>query len=225
MLLDAAKALVSAATSLQKLGDERRAKVATYFDGISRVLSTIPERKRKNESFADLCSELHVYRNKLDEIASRAVAPKELVNLVDTLVSAENIRGHLSLSLKTSVDTYGGMEVSELQEAAGLFRGLAATPSLFHLLRVAPAYGRIFDEPEGEIGNEQKIILSAGLAQQLFGGGLASAHVDLEDGHVACDHDPQPGFALRGIVAITVPLSPTGLIRVRHFLCLRKLPR
>src|SRR5438093_859212 len=127
MLLDAAKALVSAATSLQKLGDERRAKVATYFDGISRVLSTIPERKRKNESFADLCSELHVYRNKLDEIASRAVAPKELVNLVDTLVSAENIRGHLSLSLKTSVDTYGGMEVSELQEAAGLFRGLAAT--------------------------------------------------------------------------------------------------
>jgi hypothetical protein len=35
-----------------------------------------------------------------------------------------------------------------------------ATPSLFRLLHVPPAYGRIFEDSEGEIGNEQKVILS-----------------------------------------------------------------
>jgi hypothetical protein len=124
MLLDAAKALVSAATSLQKLGEERRAKVAAYFDAISRVLSEIPERKRKNESFVDLCSELHVYADKLDKMASREVSPVELVNLVETLQNAESVRGGLSLDI--AEQTYG-RHVSTLQEAAGLFRGLAVT--------------------------------------------------------------------------------------------------
>ena len=60
-----------------------------------------------------------------------------------------------------SVDVNGVPEV---------IRGMAATPSLFRLLRVAPALGRIFEEREGEIGDEQKVILSYGLFQQLFGG-------------------------------------------------------
>jgi predicted permease len=60
-----------------------------------------------------------------------------------------------------SIDVNGVPEV---------IRGMAATPSLFRLLRVAPALGRIFDEQEGEIGDEQKVILSYGLHQQLFGG-------------------------------------------------------
>jgi len=47
--------------------------------------------------------------------------------------------------------------------------GMTATPSLFRLLRVAPAQGRAFDESEGELGNEQKVMLSDGLARQLFG--------------------------------------------------------
>jgi len=48
-------------------------------------------------------------------------------------------------------------------------RGMSATPSLFRLLQVSPARGAIFDEPDGEIGNQQKIILSDGLWKQLFG--------------------------------------------------------
>ena len=48
--------------------------------------------------------------------------------------------------------------------------GLVATPSLFRLLRVAPARGRIFTEFEGEKGNENKILLSHGLWLDLFAG-------------------------------------------------------
>ena len=51
-----------------------------------------------------------------------------------------------------------------------LTRGMAATPSLFRLLQIQPIRGRIFDDSEGEIGNEQKVILSYGLWQQLYAG-------------------------------------------------------
>src|SRR5258706_1046303 len=59
------------------------------------------------------------------------------------------------------------MEINGVPER---IRGMAATPSLFRLLRVAPAQGRTFAEGEGEIGAEQKVILSDGLWRQLFGG-------------------------------------------------------
>lgn len=49
-------------------------------------------------------------------------------------------------------------------------RGMKATPSLFRVLRVNPTLGRAFTDAEGEIGAEQKIILSHGLWQRLYGG-------------------------------------------------------
>jgi len=49
-------------------------------------------------------------------------------------------------------------------------RGMKATPSLFRVLQVNPAFGRAFTDAEGEIGAEQKIILSHGLWQRLYGG-------------------------------------------------------
>lgn len=49
-------------------------------------------------------------------------------------------------------------------------QGIEATPSLFRLLKVQPVYGRLFDESEGQIGNDLKVILSYGLWQQLYGG-------------------------------------------------------
>jgi len=47
---------------------------------------------------------------------------------------------------------------------------MRATPSLFPLLQVAPLVGRAFTAAEGEVGAEQKAILSYGLWQQLYGG-------------------------------------------------------
>jgi putative ABC transport system permease protein len=49
-------------------------------------------------------------------------------------------------------------------------RAMQATPSLFRLLRIAPARGRAFNDAEGEIGEENKAILSYGLWQQIYGG-------------------------------------------------------
>jgi hypothetical protein len=51
-----------------------------------------------------------------------------------------------------------------------LLQGIEATPSLFRLLKVPPVQGRIFDEGEGQTGNELKVILSYGLWQELYAG-------------------------------------------------------
>ncbi|SPE43154.1 conserved membrane hypothetical protein [Candidatus Sulfopaludibacter sp. SbA3] len=47
--------------------------------------------------------------------------------------------------------------------------GMAATPSLFRLLQVSPAYGRVFSDAEGEPGGDHKAILSDGMSRRLFG--------------------------------------------------------
>src|SRR5579864_6263432 len=53
-------------------------------------------------------------------------------------------------------------------------KAMMATPSLFPLLRVGALLGRTFTAAEGDLGAEQKIILSYGLWQQLFGGSPAA---------------------------------------------------
>ncbi len=57
----------------------------------------------------------------------------------------------------------------EIQGTPQRVTGMLATPSLFRLLRVSPAYGRAFSDTEGEPGADQKAILSDGLSRQLFG--------------------------------------------------------
>ena len=52
--------------------------------------------------------------------------------------------------------------------AAEQIHGMLATPSLFSLLRISPQIGRNFTEQEGEIGKEQKIILSSALWHRLY---------------------------------------------------------
>ncbi len=47
---------------------------------------------------------------------------------------------------------------------------MIATPSLFHLIKATPQIGRTFSDPEGEIGNERRVILSYALWQSAFGG-------------------------------------------------------
>jgi len=48
--------------------------------------------------------------------------------------------------------------------------GMTATPSLFRVLGVGPTLGRAFTEEEGELGAEQRVILSHGLWQRLYAG-------------------------------------------------------
>ena len=61
-------------------------------------------------------------------------------------------------------------ETIDINGATQREKAMTATPSLFQLVRVPPLLGRTFSAAEGEIGNEQKIVLSYGLWQQMFGG-------------------------------------------------------
>ena len=60
------------------------------------------------------------------------------------------------------------METMDLNGGAEQIHGMIATPSLFGLLHVTPQIGRTFAEQEGEIGKEQKVILSNQLWQRLY---------------------------------------------------------
>jgi predicted permease len=62
--------------------------------------------------------------------------------------------------------------VSATIETGGMatrMRGMVATPSLFRLLRVNPAHGRIFTDEEGTLDHEARIIITDGLWRELFG--------------------------------------------------------
>lgn len=58
----------------------------------------------------------------------------------------------------------------ELNGSPQQIRGMLVTPSWFTLLHVSPALGRAFTEEEGEVGNDQEVILSHGIWQQLYAG-------------------------------------------------------
>jgi predicted permease len=62
------------------------------------------------------------------------------------------------------------MQTFNIDGSAEQIHGMIASPSLFPLLRVAPQIGRTFTEQEGEIGKEQKVILSSQLWQRLYKG-------------------------------------------------------
>ena len=75
-------------------------------------------------------------------------------------------------------------ETIDINGTAQRERAMKATPSLFNLLRVEPLLGRTFTAAEGEIGSEQKIILSYGIWQQLFAADPAVLGRDVRlDGH------------------------------------------
>jgi len=62
---------------------------------------------------------------------------------------------------------------SQTVESSGVaeqLTGMVVTPSLFRLLRVAPNLGRSFTDDEGEVGGEQKVILSHALSYRLYAG-------------------------------------------------------
>ncbi|MBI1353081.1 MAG: FtsX-like permease family protein [Acidobacteria bacterium] len=75
----------------------------------------------------------------------------------------------ISVFQEQAMFNMGGQTI-EIAGAPRRVDAMTATPSLFGLLQVPPALGRTFDEEEGEIGSESKVILSYGLWQELYGG-------------------------------------------------------
>ena len=58
-------------------------------------------------------------------------------------------------------------------------RAMNVTPSFFRLLQIPPRLGRTFTDAEGEIGNEQKVVLSYALWQSAFGGDPSAVGRDM----------------------------------------------
>ncbi len=56
----------------------------------------------------------------------------------------------------------------ELNGSPQQIRAMLVTPSWFKVLRISPAIGRPFTDEDGEIGSDQKVVLSHGLWQQLY---------------------------------------------------------
>ena len=67
----------------------------------------------------------------------------------------------------------------DINGAAERVTEMTATPSLFSLLQVKPLLGRFFTSAEGEVGAQQKVILSYGLWQQLYGSDPAAVGGEL----------------------------------------------
>ncbi len=67
----------------------------------------------------------------------------------------------------------------EIQGTPQRVTGMLATPSLFGLLRVSPAYGRVFTAADGEPGADQKAILSDDFSRALFGSPQAALGRDV----------------------------------------------
>jgi predicted permease len=72
-----------------------------------------------------------------------------------------------------------GGRTLEIQGTPQRVTGMLATPSLFRLLRVPPAYGRAFTDAEGEPGADHEAILSDGLSRRLFGSPQAALGRDI----------------------------------------------
>jgi len=125
-LLEASKALLSAASTLSKLGDDRRTKLATHFDAIAKVLTSILERKSKGEKSVDLCTEVQVYADKIRELSRSTVSEADLERLSAALEQAQYSRAMMYYVNSPTADYYEAY-IDQLNETAGLLRGLANT--------------------------------------------------------------------------------------------------
>ena len=78
------------------------------------------------------------------------------------------------------VAIFGGRGATiELGGAPQRVRGLQVTPSFFPLLGATASDGRVFLEQEGEPGSDDVVVLTTGLAEELFGVGVSPVGKDL----------------------------------------------
>jgi predicted permease len=108
---------------------------------------------------------------------------------------------------------YNSSNVSVDQNGAPTrIRVTNVTPSFFRLLRVPALLGRTFDDSEGELGSEKKVVLSYALWQTQFGGDPHAVGRDLRlDGqpYTVVGVMPQSFFFLNPRIMLWRPLAFT----------------
>jgi predicted permease len=89
-------------------------------------------------------------------------------------------------------------------------QGMVARPSLLRMLRAQPVLGRIFNEDEGEMGNQRKVVLTHGLWQQLFAGRESAVGSELRingEPHTVVGVLPEGFHFLNPEVRLWLPLA------------------
>lgn len=90
---------------------------------------------------------------------------------------------------------------------------LQSTPSLLRMLQARPTAGRLFDESDGEPGNERKVVISQGLWQTRFGGdsGVIGSEMRLNGRQFTIIGVIEPGFQfLYPDISVYTPLAFTA---------------
>ncbi len=120
-------------------------------------------------------------------------APNELVRLFEF----DQQRGYggsvsprLYLDLREQARSFVGLAAFRMNsfhlaggEFPELVQGFQATPNVFSLLGIRPAFGRVFTEDEGQPGRDKVVILSYRFWQRRFGGdpSLVGTSITLDD--------------------------------------------
>src|SRR5262249_12514038 len=112
------------------------------------------------------------------------VAESDRIVFISNQYPGAGVPEIFSVGIPDYIDRKRGF--TDVFEQEGMYRGEAATvdvnstpermdsmritPSMFPLWKIAPAIGRAFAEDDAVLGNDQKVILSYGLWQQLYAG-------------------------------------------------------
>jgi hypothetical protein len=124
LIIDAAKGLMDAGTALHQLGSERRARLATYFDNISKVLQDFVDMTRQGKQSAGPCAELAQYAEAIREVASPTLPGDRVEALAEQLAHVCRNWQQLAPTGEPGGHAYDA-HLSELEAGAGAFRGLA----------------------------------------------------------------------------------------------------
>ena len=92
-----------------------------------------------------------------------ALGANSIPHYLDRLQELDDLLTEQALYRNTGFTVGGAGSAEQL-------RGWSVTPSFFRLVGIQPSLGRFFTETEGEIGAEQRTILSYPLWQRLYGG-------------------------------------------------------
>ena len=131
-LVNTSKALLDAADALSNIQQDRRARLADFFQEIGDVLIEIVEHKKNSQKSIDLCAELGIFAKALPDLAENCFPPDKIDNLSLALQQAQQARAMIYYSnhpndvnnvnhVYNEYDKY----IVQLEQAAGTFRGLA----------------------------------------------------------------------------------------------------
>lgn len=120
LAIDAVRLLISSADLIDKLGKERRNKLATYFDEIAAVMRDYVETIDKGEEPPPLCQKLAVLAQNIRDLTAPVLESDKVDSLVNQLENTCSNWRKLDHSDKADKDI-----LSEIISTAGSFEAEA----------------------------------------------------------------------------------------------------